>query len=104
VTQDSAASPPSAARAVLIYNLCRAGLLAAGIAIGWFAGLHNIALLLVVAFLGSGLISWFLLKPQRIQMGMALERTVERSRARMAERTANEDAYADSIHGSDRTE
>jgi hypothetical protein len=101
VTPDRAANPPSGARAVLVYNLCRGGLLIAGIVIGWYAGLHNIPVLLVAAFLTSGLLSWFLLKQQRIQMGMALERTVQRSRARIAERTAAEDAYADAVHAAD---
>lgn len=94
-----AASEPSGARAVLVYNVCRASLLIACLVIGWYAGLHNVLYLCAAAFIVSGVISWFLLKRQRIAMGVAIERTVERGRSRMAERTAAEDAYADLVHG-----
>ncbi|HEX3900691.1 MAG TPA: DUF4229 domain-containing protein [Mycobacteriales bacterium] len=92
---------PSGAKAVLVYNLMRLGLLAACLAIGWFAGVHNLLFLCAGAFLVSGVISWFALKRQRINMGVAIERTVERGRTKMAERTAAEDEYADAVHAND---
>ena len=94
-------SEPSGAKAVLAYNLMRLGLLVVCLAIGWFAGLHDPLFLFVAGFLVSGLISWFVLKKQRLNMGAAIERTVDRGRAKMAERTAAEDAAADQIHASD---
>lgn len=85
------------ARAVLVYNLLRLGLLALCLVIGYFAGLRGLSLV-AAAFLVSGGVSWFALKNQRINMGAAIERTVERGRSKMAERTAAEDAYADALH------
>jgi hypothetical protein len=94
--QSTGAGP---ARALLIYNLARGGLLLICLGIGWLAGLRGL-LLIVVALLVSGLLSWFVLTRQRVNMGMAIERTVGRSRERMAARTAAEDAYADELERS----
>jgi hypothetical protein len=88
--------PTSSARAVLSYNLLRAGLLLVCLGIGWAAGLHGLWLI-IVALLASGVLSWFLLSGQRVRMGLAIEQTVERGRSRMAARTAAEDAYADEV-------
>jgi hypothetical protein len=79
-----------------VYNLYRLGLLAAALGIGWLVGLRRLVLI-VVALAVSGALSWFLLRSQRIAMGMAIEATVERSRVmtRLADRTAAEDAYVD---------
>jgi Protein of unknown function (DUF4229) len=92
------AGQPSGAKAVLVYNLLRLALLAACAGLSYLVGLRGLYLV-AVAFLASGLISWFALKRQRIRMGAAIERTVERGRGKMAERTAIEDAYADIAHG-----
>ncbi|HVS68820.1 MAG TPA: DUF4229 domain-containing protein [Mycobacteriales bacterium] len=89
---------PSGARAVLIYNLLRLSLLVLCALIAYVIGLRGIWLV-AAAFLASGVISWFALKNQRINMGAAIERTVERGRAKAAERTAVEDEYADKVHG-----
>ncbi|HWA67235.1 MAG TPA: DUF4229 domain-containing protein [Mycobacteriales bacterium] len=91
-------SDPSGAKAVLVYNLLRLGLLAACLAIGYFAGLRGLYLIAAALFV-SGVVSWFALKQQRIDMGAAIERTVERGRSKMAERTQAEDEYADRVHG-----
>ncbi len=96
------APQPSGARAVLVYNLMRLGLLAACLALGYLAGLRGLYLV-AAAFLVSGAVSWFALKNQRINMGIAIERTVERGRAKATERTAAEDAYAESVHADDAT-
>jgi hypothetical protein len=71
-------------------------LLVACLGIGDLAGLHGFPLI-VVALLVSGVLSWFLLKRQRINMGMAVESQVQRGRSKLAERTAREDAYADAL-------
>jgi hypothetical protein len=91
-------TPPehSASKALLAYNGWRLLLLVACLAIGDLAGLHGFPLI-VVALLSSGVLSWFLLKRQRINMGMAVESQVERGRSKLAERTAREDAYADAL-------
>ena len=91
---------PSGAKAVLVYNLLRLSLLVICGVIAYVVGLRGIWLF-AAAFLASGVISWFVLKNQRINMGAAIERTVERGRAKAAERTAAEDAFADSVHGDD---
>ncbi|HVW81991.1 MAG TPA: DUF4229 domain-containing protein [Mycobacteriales bacterium] len=87
----------SGARAVLVYNLLRLGLLAACLVIGYFAGLRGLYLI-AAALLVSGVLSWFLLAKQRLNMAAAIERTVERGRTKLAERTAAEDEYADQVH------
>jgi len=52
----------------LIYTLSRLGLLALCLGIGYLASLRGI-ILLVAAFLGSGLLSFVLLTKQRTAMG-----------------------------------
>jgi hypothetical protein len=79
---------------VLTYNLLRLGLLVACLGLGWLAGLRSF-LLIVVALLVSGVLSWFWLRPQREAMGRAVEQSVERSRHRIAARAAAEDATLD---------
>ncbi len=81
---------------MLAYNAWRLLLLVACLGIGDLAGLHGFPLI-VVALLVSGVLSWFLLKRQRISMGMAVESQVQRGRSKLAERTAREDAYADAL-------
>lgn len=98
MTADPGAPEPSGARAVLVYNLSRLALLVICLAVGWFIGLRGL-IWIAGAFLASGILSWFLLAKQRVGMGMAIERTVERSRSKLAERTAAEDEYADSLRG-----
>lgn len=83
-----------------MYNLLRAALFGVCFGLGWLAGLRSIALVVAALFV-SGVLSWFALRNQREAMGVAVERTVERSRARMAERTAKEDDYVDAIHAVD---
>jgi hypothetical protein len=91
---------PSGAKAVLIYNLLRLALLAICLVVGYFAGLRGLYLA-AGSLLVSGAVSWFALRKQRINMGVAIERTVERGRSKMAERTAAEDEYADAVHAND---
>ena len=97
VVADNSGSSRSASRAVLVYNLCRLGLLVVCLGLGWLAGIRNWLVLIVAALLVSGLLSWFLLRRQRTQMGQAVERAVARGQARMGARTAAEDAYVDSV-------
>lgn len=80
----------------MTYNLLRAALFGACFGIGWLAGLRSVVLV-VAALLVSGVLSWFVLGRQREAMGQAVERTMQRSRVRMADRTAKEDAYVDSL-------
>ena len=89
--------PGSAARSALTYNLGRLGLFIVCVVLGWVAGLRSIWLL-VAALLVSGVLSYFLLARQRIAMASAVTDVVTRSRERMARRTAEEDAYAASLH------
>jgi hypothetical protein len=91
-------TPPehSASKALLAYNGWRLLLLAGCLGIGYAASLRGFALI-VSALVVSGLLSWFLLKRQRINMGMAVESQVQRGRQKLAERTAREDAYADAL-------
>jgi Protein of unknown function (DUF4229) len=89
-------SDRGASRAFLVYNLCRLGLLLVCLGIALLAGLPTFAAILV-ALLVSGGLSWFLLRRQREAMGVAIERTVERSRERLAAKTVAEDAYVDAL-------
>lgn len=100
MAKSTANSTPSASRAVLIYNLLRIALFGVCFGIGWLATLRGLTLV-VAALAASGVLSWFVLRSQRIAMGAAVETTVERGRSKMAARTAKEDAYADATHAGD---
>jgi hypothetical protein len=97
VALGSGTSTRSVSRAFLVYNLVRLGLLLGCLGIGWLAGVHSVWLIVGALFV-SGVLSWFLLRRQRVAMGVAVEQTVERSRVRMGARTADEDAYVDALH------
>jgi hypothetical protein len=107
--------PPSAAKALAVYNLQRLGLFAGCLGLAYAAGLRSF-LLLVVALLASGALSWYALRPQRIRASLAVEAAVGRSagaqrvaspvrrrRAAMRDRVAAEDAYVDQLHAQDTT-
>jgi membrane protein implicated in regulation of membrane protease activity len=96
VANGAAVRGQRAGRAFLTYNLLRLGLLAVCLGLGWLAGLRSYFLVLA-ALLVSGVLSWFLLRSQREAMGLAVEQTVERGRARIAERTTVEDAYVETL-------
>jgi cytoskeletal protein RodZ len=87
-------------RAFLTYNALRLALLAACLGLGWIAGLRSV-LLIVAALLVSGVLSWFLLRPQREAMARAVEQTVARSRVRMEQRASAEDEYVETTHTQD---
>ena len=86
-------------RAVVVYTAARAGLFALCLALAWVAGLDGL-LLLVVALLASGMLSWFLLQRQRLAVGEVVADSVDRARGRLRERTLAEDAYVDALHAS----
>lgn len=92
----------SGTRAIATYSLARVGVLAAVAAALYLAGLRG-TLLVLVALVGSGLVSYVLLAPQRAAMATALDRGDRRRRrtlsARIAASAAAEDAYADSREG-----
>jgi hypothetical protein len=99
---------PGTARALLVYNAARLLLLAACLGLGYVAGLRGFALI-IAALLVSGLLSWFVLAPQRIRAAMAVEQAVatpagdkvvgpiRRRRQAMRDRVAAEDAYAEAL-------
>jgi hypothetical protein len=91
-------TPPehSASKALLAYNAWRLLLLVGCLVVGYAVGLPGLWLV-VSALITSGVLSLFLLKRQRIAMGMAVESQIERGRALLAAKTAEEDAYADAI-------
>jgi len=74
------------------------GLFLGCLTVGWFAGLGGAALL-ITALLASGVLSWFLLRRQRLAMGNVVERRVARMQSRFDQRAAAEDAYVDALHG-----
>lgn len=90
-------------RAIVVYTAARAGLLIVCLVLGWVAGLSG-ALLLIVALLVSGLLSWFLLQRQRLAVGGAVERRISRARERIDRRAAAEDAYVDAMQGNTHSE
>ena len=87
---------PRDGRAVAVYTLARAGWFLLCLLLGRVAGFTGL-LLLVLALLVSGVLSWFLLQRQRLAMSGAVERTVTRVRRRIDDGTAAEDAYADRL-------
>jgi hypothetical protein len=90
----------SAARSVVAYNLGRVALFVGCAVLGYVAGIRGL-LLLAAALLISGILSWFLLARQRAAMAEALGGAVSRSRSKLAQRTVDEDAYADGLHRDD---
>ncbi len=80
-----------------VYTAARATLLLACLVLGWLAGLGGL-LLVVVALVASGVLSWFLLQRQRLAMGAAVDRSVQDVRGRLRDRVAAEDAYVDALH------
>ena len=85
-------------RAIAVYTAARVVLFILFAALGWLAGLSG-PLLLIAALLVSGVVSWFVLRRQRLAMGSVVERRVSRVRARIDARAAAEDAYVDAIRG-----
>ena len=74
----------------LIYTLSRLGLLIACLTLGYLAHLRGITLLLV-GFLGSGVLSFVFLSKQRAAMGERLSGSVSRISAKIDENTRKED-------------
>ena len=74
----------------LIYSLSRLGLLLGCLTLGYLANLRGITLLLV-SFLGSGLLSFVLLSKQRLAMGERLSGSVSRISSKIDENTRKED-------------
>jgi hypothetical protein len=97
-------TPPehSPSKALLAYNAWRLLLLVICLAIGYALQLPGLWLV-VSALIVSGVLSLFLLKRQRIAMGMAVESQIERGRARLAQKTAAEDAYVDAMAAAEAT-
>jgi hypothetical protein len=91
-------TPPdhSASKALLAYNAWRLLLLLGCLGVGYVAGLRGLWLI-VGALVVSGVLSVFVLKRQRIAMGLAVESQIERGRAALARKTAEEDAYVDAM-------
>lgn len=71
--------PTSWGRAVATYSLARLGVLLAVAGVLYVVGLRSV-LLLLAAVLGSGVVSYVLLAPQRAAMALALQRSVRRKR------------------------
>lgn len=101
-------SNATGARAVLGYSLARLLVFVVVTAALYLAGLRGV-LLVLVAVVGSGLVSYILLAPQRAAMGAAVQRGLSRRRsarrdgaprglrARIAASAAAEDAYVDAL-------
>jgi hypothetical protein len=98
VTSPVPPGPVRDGRAVLVYTAARFALFLLCLVLGWVAGLGGLVLI-VVALVVSGALSWFLLSRQRIAMGAAAEQVLTRTRSRLGQRTAAEDAYADRMRG-----
>jgi len=77
---------------VLRYNVARLGLFAAFLGIGYVVGLAGFVLLAAALF-GSGITSYFVLKPQRLAMIAAMQAKVEERQAKAAAKEAREDVW-----------
>jgi len=91
---------PRGGRAAVVYTGMRLALFLVCLAAVYVIGLRGFTALLV-ALVGSGLISLFLLARQRTEMSMAVDRRMSRLRTRAQARTRAEDAYVDSLHDDD---
>ena len=74
----------------LSYSLARFGLLGVVFAIGYLVGLRGVVLI-VVAFLGSSVISFFLLNNARNEMGENVGNYFERLNAKIDQSSRKED-------------
>jgi hypothetical protein len=72
------------------YTLARFGLLAIALGLGYLFGLRG-PLLIIVGFLGSGLLSLFLLNGQRSQMGGRISGYFTRINQKLEANTRKED-------------
>jgi len=88
---------PHAGRAAVVYTGMRLALFIGCLGLALAVGLRGFAALLV-ALVVSGLLSLFLLGRHRAAMSVAVDRRMNRLRARAGARTAAEDAYVDSLH------
>lgn len=87
---------PSFWRSFLLYSGSRVGLFA--VVLGLFYGIGVRGLIVVlIALVLSGVLSYFLLDRQRTAFARALEARVERRRAVAAARASKEDAVADQL-------
>lgn len=84
------AVPAASGRSILIYTLLRLGLLAITLFVLSLFGLRSIELLLV-GFLVSGLISFFVLDRKRNEVSATLAGTFSRMNQRIASDTTKED-------------
>lgn len=82
--------------AFLRYNVYRLALLVGVGALTYLAGLRG-PLLLLVALVVSGVLSYFLLYRQRTAVARSLAGSIEARRGRWGRRTAREDAAADAL-------
>ena len=74
----------------LIYTFSRLGLLGLCLALGYLANLRGV-ILLVAAFLGSGLLSFVLLSKQRAAMGAKIGGAVTAVNEKIESNTRKED-------------
>ena len=88
---------PPGGRAAVVYTAMRLALFVGCLVVVFVIGLRGFVALLV-ALVGSGLLSLFLLARQRTAMSVAVDRRVGRLRERTQARTRAEDAYVDSLH------
>jgi hypothetical protein len=96
VTTTTPPDRPRDGRAVVIYTLARAALFVVCAFLAWLAGFSGVPML-ITALLVSGVLSWFLLRRQRLAMSGAVEGFVNRTRRSIDERAAAEDGYVDGI-------
>jgi hypothetical protein len=96
VTSTTRPDRPRDGRAVVVYTLGRLGLFLFCALLAWLAGFSGVPML-ITALLVSGVLSWFLLGRQRLAMGGAVESFVDRTRRRIDERAAAEDAYVEQL-------
>ena len=85
-------------RAIAVYTCARFALFALCLVLAWVAGFSG-PLLLVVALIASGVLSWFVLRRPRIAMSGAVERRMSRLQSSIDARASAEDAYVDSLQG-----
>jgi hypothetical protein len=87
---------PAFLRSFLIYTGSRLGVFALLLAVFYVIGVRGFIVVLIALVL-SGILSYFLLNRQRSAFAAALEARVERRRERAAARAGREDAIADRL-------
>jgi uncharacterized membrane protein YqgA involved in biofilm formation len=95
-SRSTISQPPGFWRSTLVYSGSRVGVFAVLLGLLYVVGVRGVIVVLIALVL-SGVLSYFLLDRQRSAFAAALEERVKRRRERAAAKSAREDEIADRL-------